>query len=225
MTGPALDLAKQLVESWNKPKFKQYSWDKELIDLRLLWEHCGNREKFLDTILEKLNAPNSVFGEIKPVIHLPKLWIECENNQDKFMAKLRELGLQDSVFGQVKPLAEVEGEPSYESPAVQKAHVDPAHPDYKGDLGAVQKQNPTKWVLHSFWISSTDQLNPVLGDFPYPLYVVGTDHNGASSLKTWLPENMHVTDFFPKWFGLKSGSPVSQPIFGPDFPKPDWWEG
>lgn len=204
VTGPALELAKELVESWEKPKFKQYSWNTGLIDLRLLWEHCGNRERFLDAIAQKLEASGSVFGKIKPLIHLPELWKECENNQDKFMAKLRELGLQDSIFAvhpiievvkvikhqrfrdggtieyrdirnrryivpapvykksgiynsanhiawnkedQIKDVqlrvvasfssAEVEGEPSlYESPAVQRAYVDPAHPDFKEDLGA-----------------------------------------------------------------------------------------
>jgi hypothetical protein len=221
VTGPALDLAKSLVESWNKPKFKQYSWNKELIDLRLLWEHCGNREKFLDTILEKLNAPNSVFGEIKPVIHLPKLWIECENNQDKFMAKLRELGLQDSVFGQVKPLAEVEGEPSrYDTRAEKMAIHHIEHSDYKGDLGAVQKQNPTTWQKWQFILLSGGYH---VTDCTYPIYEVS--RNSVSVIyRIWLPTGDTVNKHWFDAYNVQLMGNAIQPVFGPDFPKPDWWD-
>lgn len=39
-----------------------YSWDTEMIDLKALWNMCGNRERFLDAIMHKLNALHSVFG-------------------------------------------------------------------------------------------------------------------------------------------------------------------
>jgi hypothetical protein len=176
VTGPALELAKKLVESWNKP-------------------HSN-----------------------PPVIDLPKLWKECGEDKWKFGDHICTLMNQGSVFGHIKP-KEGGYRPAGPGVTLEPSAYDKNHPDYKGDLGAVQKQNPTTWIQWQFLIETPySKLS-----HEYPFYQVAAGST-VVKYKVWLPKGVSVGRWYHA-YNVKFISEASQPIFGPDFPRPDWWEG